>query len=60
MQNAFIKSFNGRFRDECLHLHWFRSLMDAECVIEAASVWANQHKGCVAPLATPAGTATRE
>ena len=22
-QNAYIESFNGRFRDECLHGHWF-------------------------------------
>ena len=23
MQNAFVESFNGRMRDECLNLHWF-------------------------------------
>jgi len=28
-QNAFAESFNGRFRDECLNLHWFESLPDA-------------------------------
>lgn len=22
-QNAFIESFNGKFRDECLNEHWF-------------------------------------
>src|SRR5690606_32789574 len=22
-QNAFIESFNGTFRDECLNMHWF-------------------------------------
>lgn len=27
--NAFIESFNGSFRDECLNLHWFLSLDDA-------------------------------
>ena len=26
VQNAFIESFNGRLRDECLNQHWFRSL----------------------------------
>lgn len=26
VQNAFVESFNGRFRDECLNLHWFQSL----------------------------------
>jgi putative transposase len=29
VQNAFIESFNGKFRDECLNLHWFRSLQHA-------------------------------
>jgi putative transposase len=24
--NAFVESFNGRFRDECLNQHWFTSL----------------------------------
>jgi putative transposase len=26
MQNAYIESFNGKFRDECLSQHWFISL----------------------------------
>jgi putative transposase len=34
MQNGFIESFNGSFRDECLNLHWFGSLADAREVIE--------------------------
>ena len=32
--NAFIESFNGSFRDECLNLHWFLSLQDAKKKIE--------------------------
>jgi len=28
-QNAYIESFNGRFRDECLNEHWFTSLAHA-------------------------------
>ncbi len=28
-QNAYIESFNGRFRDECLNEHWFASLIHA-------------------------------
>lgn len=28
-QNAFIESFNGKFRDECLNEHWFMSVADA-------------------------------
>jgi putative transposase len=27
-QNAFIESLNGKFRNECLNQHWFRSLED--------------------------------
>ena len=26
MQNGYIESFNGKFRDECLNEHWFTSL----------------------------------
>jgi putative transposase len=33
--NAFIESFNGRLRDECLDTHWFLSLEDARSKIEA-------------------------
>ncbi|MCX7893888.1 MAG: integrase core domain-containing protein, partial [Burkholderiales bacterium] len=32
-QNAFIESFNGKFRDECLNEHWFTSLAQARDVI---------------------------
>ena len=32
--NAFIESFNGSFRDECLNVHWFLSLADAEEKVE--------------------------
>ena len=34
-QNAYIESFNGRFRDECLNAHWFTSLAHAQVVIES-------------------------
>ena len=34
VQNAFIESFNGTFRDDCLNLHWFPSLERAQVVIE--------------------------
>jgi putative transposase len=33
-QNAYIESFNGRLRDECLNEHWFTSLAHARAVIE--------------------------
>ncbi len=34
IQNAFIESFNGRLRDECLNEHWFLTLADARRIIE--------------------------
>ena len=34
-QNAFIESFNGRFRDECLNEHVFLTLAEARETIEA-------------------------
>ncbi len=34
-QNAYIESFNGRLRDECLNEHWFVSLGHARVEIEA-------------------------
>lgn len=33
-QNAFVESFNGKFREYCLDLHWFASLDDAQEIIE--------------------------
>jgi putative transposase len=35
VQNAFIESFNGKFRDECLNQNWHTSLGDARRIIEA-------------------------
>ncbi len=32
--NAFVESFNGRLRDECLNTHWFLSMEDARAKIE--------------------------
>ena len=34
MQNAYVESFNGRLRDECLNANWFTSLRDAKRKIE--------------------------
>lgn len=33
-QNAYVESFNGRLRDECLDEHWFPSLLHARTQIE--------------------------
>lgn len=42
VQNAYIESFNGRFRDECLNQHWFASLAEARVVIEG---WRQAYNG---------------
>ena len=34
IENCLVESFNGRFRDECLKVHWFLSLDDAQRRIE--------------------------
>jgi transposase InsO family protein len=39
-QNAYVESFNGRLRDECLNEHWFMSLAHAKAVIEK---WRRQY-----------------
>ena len=33
-QNAYVESFNGKFRDECLNQHWFGDLEEARQKIE--------------------------
>lgn len=35
VENAYVESFNGKFRDECLNENWFTSLKDAQEKIEA-------------------------
>lgn len=35
IENCFVESFNGRFRDECLNTHWFLNLRDARRIIES-------------------------
>ena len=35
MQNGYIESFNGKFRDECLNEHWFQTLSQARSTIAA-------------------------
>ena len=34
VQNAFVESFNGKFRQECLNTHWFMTLADAREKLE--------------------------
>jgi putative transposase len=44
-QNGVCESFNGKFRDACLSLEWFRSRAEAKVVIE---VW-RRHDNAVRP-----------
>lgn len=41
-QNAFVESFNGKFRDSCLNQHWFRSLTEARSIIDEWRVHYNE------------------
>ena len=44
IENAFIESFNGRLRDECLNVHQFASIADAQAKIEAWRIDSNQRR----------------
>ena len=44
IENAFIESFNGRLRDECLNVHQFVSIADAQAKIEAWRRDYNQYR----------------
>ncbi|SCY50380.1 Integrase core domain-containing protein, partial [Legionella israelensis DSM 19235] len=44
-QNAFVESLNGKFRNECLNLHWFRTLDEAKYEI---ALW-REHYNYVRP-----------
>ena len=44
VENAFIESFNGRLRDECLNVEQFASVADAQAKIEAWRVDYNQRR----------------
>ncbi len=35
VDHAFIESFNGQLRNECLNVHQFASLAEAQAIIEA-------------------------
>ena len=44
-QNAFVESLNGKFRNECLNQHWFRTMDEAKYEID---LW-REHYNCVRP-----------
>ena len=43
-ENAFIESFHGRVRDECLNVHQFASLAEAQTLIETWRLDYNQRR----------------
>jgi len=43
-ENAFIESFNGRLRDECLNVHEFATLKEAQAVLKAWQHDYNHHR----------------
>ena len=45
VQNAYIESFNSRFRDECLSQHWFASLSQMRSVIDSWRDDYTHHRG---------------
>jgi putative transposase len=47
-QNGTNESFNGKFRDECLAMHWFKNRRHAKVLIEQ---W-RQHYNSVRPHST--------
>ncbi len=50
MENGYIESFHGKFREECLNEHWFLTLDDAREIIESRRIDYNQ----VCPHSAPA------
>lgn len=55
-QNAYIESFNGRLRDECLNEHWFPTLLHSRTEIETWRREYNEKRpkkilGCLTPTA---------
>ena len=42
--NALVESFNGRFRQDRLNEHWFLSLADAKCTLDAWRRFYNEER----------------
>lgn len=51
-----VDSFNGRLREECLNVHWFSSLEDAQQKVDAFRGDYNEHR----PHRALAGLSPRE
>lgn len=54
-QNAYVESFNGRLRDECLNEHWFTSLDHARALIEAWRREYNEERPKKSPICKTVG-----
>lgn len=55
-QNGAAESFNGKFRDECLGMQWFKNRIDASVLIEA---WRREYNA-VRPHSSLGGLTPRE
>ena len=44
VENAYIESFNGKLREECLNLHWFKTIEEAKEKIESWRVDYNEQR----------------
>ena len=44
VENAYIESFNGRFRDKCLNEHWFVTMAQARRIIENWRIEYNEER----------------
>ena len=53
--NAFIETFNGSLRDECLNVHWFETINDARNLIEAWRIDYNESRPHMALGSIPPG-----
>lgn len=65
MENGYIESFHGKFREECLNEHWFLTLDDARETIESWRIDYNQVRphsslGCLTPEEFATGYANVE
>lgn len=56
IENAYVESFNGRFRDECLNTNWFITLKHARDIIEE---WRKDYNE-VRPHSSLAGATPKE
>jgi putative transposase len=43
-QNAYVESFNGKFRDECLNREWFHNRKEAKVIIERWRQYYNRER----------------